>query len=289
MKCQFCNTATMLKYSQLKDYYFNTDEVSDYWECENCKIIQTPYDLDKLNLAYKGYYTNTSDITKSRPDTLRRILFLLVQRLNKRIKLDIIEKRRPFIFAPKCSIKSGAKVLDFGYGSGTKLTFLNNFFEQCHGYDLYPNNVSFLSEQGIIIHSTMETIPDNLDYIILDNVIEHVDDPKNLIEQLYKKLAPSGSLVLITPNNESILHHTYKKYWRGLESPRHINIFSKRYFLQNYQTKKVKVYNNWKADKYVIGQAQSIGITLSFLQKLMYYGLRILGKDSSEMIVKLSK
>ncbi len=35
-------------------------------------------------------------------------------------------------------------------------------------------------------------------------------------------------MVIITPNSDSVAHRRFGKYWRGLEVPRHIQIFSRK-------------------------------------------------------------
>ena len=40
-------------------------------------------------------------------------------------------------------------------------------------------------------------------------------------------LAPGGTLVAITPNNESHGHAVFGRHWRGLEPPRHLQVFSR--------------------------------------------------------------
>src|ERR1700676_1726206 len=43
------------------------------------------------------------------------------------------------------------------------------------------------------------------DLIVLSHVIEHIYDPKSFIHELVDVLKPGGALIVITPNNESLL------------------------------------------------------------------------------------
>jgi len=41
-------------------------------------------------------------------------------------------------------------------------------------------------------------------------------------------LKPGGRLAMATPNNQSLGHRIFQKHWRGLEPPRHLQLFSPR-------------------------------------------------------------
>jgi len=65
------------------------------------------------------------------------------------------------------------------------------------------------------------------DVITMNHVIEHVSDPVGLLRQCRKRLRPrTGILVITTPNIKSLGHRWFKKYWRGLEVPRHLVLLS---------------------------------------------------------------
>lgn len=58
-------------------------------------------------------------------------------------------------------------------------------------------------------------------------VIEHVSDPKLILEALNKKLSKKGLLFLTSPNFNSLNRYLLKNRWRALWYPDHINIFNK--------------------------------------------------------------
>jgi 2-polyprenyl-3-methyl-5-hydroxy-6-metoxy-1,4-benzoquinol methylase len=69
--------------------------------------------------------------------------------------------------------------------------------------------------------------PDNsFDAVTMNHVIEHVSDPVALLAEVKRILKPDGRLVSITPNIQSLAHSLFGECWRGLEIPRHLQIFS---------------------------------------------------------------
>jgi 2-polyprenyl-3-methyl-5-hydroxy-6-metoxy-1,4-benzoquinol methylase len=62
------------------------------------------------------------------------------------------------------------------------------------------------------------------DLAILSHVIEHIYDPKAFIHELVSVLKPGGALIVITPNNESIVAHVIGKAWPMLKPVDHVSM-----------------------------------------------------------------
>ena len=67
---------------------------------------------------------------------------------------------------------------------------------------------------------------DSFDAVIMSHVIEHVPQPRELLAECARLLKLGGRLVMLTPNAESFGLDYYGRCWRGLEPPRHLQIFS---------------------------------------------------------------
>ena len=65
------------------------------------------------------------------------------------------------------------------------------------------------------------------DAITLSHVIEHVYDPNALLESCFKLLRPNGYIWIDTPNIDAQGHRYYGPFWRGLEPPRHLVLFTR--------------------------------------------------------------
>jgi hypothetical protein len=62
----------------------------------------------------------------------------------------------------------------------------------------------------------------------MSHVIEHVTDPVATLEKCKGLLRQGGRLTVTTPNARSLGHAKFGRNWRGLEPPRHLQIFSPR-------------------------------------------------------------
>jgi SAM-dependent methyltransferase len=68
------------------------------------------------------------------------------------------------------------------------------------------------------------------DIIMLSHVIEHIYDPIAFFAQVVEALAPSGRIILITPNAASVVAMATRKYWCMLKPPDHVTMFTPRAF-----------------------------------------------------------
>jgi len=66
--------------------------------------------------------------------------------------------------------------------------------------------------------------PGSLDLIVMDSVIEHLPDPGGMLKEFRHFLAPSGHLVVLSPNMESGHFRFLGRRWTGMLAP-HAHIF----------------------------------------------------------------
>jgi predicted SAM-dependent methyltransferase len=72
-----------------------------------------------------------------------------------------------------------------------------------------------------------QNYPSNsFDAVTMRHVIEHIYEPLELLKECHRILKPGGSLVIETPNMESLSSRYFQDYWRGLEPPRHLHLFN---------------------------------------------------------------
>ena len=121
-------------------------------------------------------------------------------------------------------------LLDVGCGSAAFIERMRSLGWNVRGVEPDPAAVDYGRRRGLeVFAGTISDLPDDIRYdvITLNHVIEHVSDPIELLRECGKRLRPkSGRLILTTPNINSLGHWWFKQYWRGLEVPRHLILFS---------------------------------------------------------------
>jgi 2-polyprenyl-3-methyl-5-hydroxy-6-metoxy-1,4-benzoquinol methylase len=149
------------------------------------------------------------------------IAFLLP---SKRVVMD-----REFRHLPRAF--SGARLLDIGFGDGKFLEDARAIGWGVVGIDPDPEVVKNARELGLDVHTGLETFIEEsglFDVITISHVMEHLHEPKAVLETCYRLLKPGGRLWLETPNIKSLGASRFRHSWRGLEPPRHLVLFNRR-------------------------------------------------------------
>lgn len=194
------------------DYNFqSTDATGDILRCESCgsvfpKIFPTP---ETLGEAYRRYYTMPKHQADKGP----------FRRLMNASRRDYLRRFLP---------ANASRILDYGCGSGEFLVYLNKtgFQGEIWGTDIFKPNPLADTVNWI----DMENLEDGptYDWITLSHVLEHLDDPRRVLERLKRRLSPGGRIWMSTPNAESFLMATTKQWSRDVDFPRHREIYSRR-------------------------------------------------------------
>lgn len=188
----------------------------------------TPLD-EEISKAYAQYYTHGDAVVQRRRigEELRsRVSSVFywanpLRRERKRMSLMYLDHRKP------------GKLLDVGCGNGVRLAQLRALGWDVQGQDVDAEAVRHVREKlGIDAHlAPLEDIrfaEESFDCVTLNHVIEHVADPISLITECRRILKKDGILVVVTPNASSFAHKHFGSFWRGLEPPRHVHIFSSK-------------------------------------------------------------
>ncbi|MCF8095627.1 MAG: methyltransferase domain-containing protein [Desulfobacteraceae bacterium] len=251
--CPVCGSSQRdLLHSNLTDQvFFCAPGKWSLYECQDCRcaFLDPRPSPDTIHLAYSKYYTHTSpnkeEIQKLSP--LRRIRRSMANGYkNWRFGTDLKPSNRLGIPAamiipglrdrleqgfrnlPKPN--AGARLLDVGFGSGAFLEAAQSMGWKVAGVDPDPVSVESAVKRGLDVrHGGIEAyadMPGCFDVVTMSHVIEHVHDPYDTLQTIYRLLKPGGFLWLSTPNIHSFGHEYYGRNWRGLEPPRHLILFN---------------------------------------------------------------
>lgn len=224
-KCRICGKDTKLIYDQMFDDRYGYPETYRVNQCLSCKsyLIDPPFHPDKIGGLYSNYYPR-SDID---PMTVKKRV-LGNKRSNWFSRFATGEHRAQRWFPP--AGRPGIRVLDIGCGDGSSLLELQELGYETFGIETDKNVTKVREVLGLKIEiGTIETTnyPEHsFQYIIANQVIEHVTDLKSFMENVSRLLAPGGRVVFSTPNAKSLFRIVYGRRWIHWHIPYHQQIIS---------------------------------------------------------------
>ena len=123
----------------------------------------------------------------------------------------------------------GARLLEIGSGLGHLVAQLEDSFET-YGMDLnhwaVEKSKSVVDETGLQTASA-EEIPfadETFDVVIIKHIVEHLPNPEKAIAEIGRVTVPGGTLILATPNLDSLLKPWKGESWIGYQDPTHISL-----------------------------------------------------------------
>jgi 2-polyprenyl-3-methyl-5-hydroxy-6-metoxy-1,4-benzoquinol methylase len=252
--CPLCGFSGKILHEKISDKLFGSPGIWNFRSCSNtscCSIwldpVPDPRDISKI---YERYYTHSSP-----PGQLKKNSWL--SELKKKIKKyylfnqynyyqGLVNKRLKFIgylayISPKLRASTdfnvmylpavkGGNLLEVGCGNGWMLESFQKLGWNAFGVDFDPLAVNAARSRGLDVRQgTLEEQKfdeNSFDAITVCHLIEHLYDPRKLLEECYRLLKPGGHLVIATPNSSSLGHRIFGLNWRGLEPPRHFQVFT---------------------------------------------------------------
>jgi 2-polyprenyl-3-methyl-5-hydroxy-6-metoxy-1,4-benzoquinol methylase len=137
------------------------------------------------------------------------------------------------------------RLMDVGCGTGATLALGRQLGWAVEGLEMDRDAVLSARAAGLRVgeggYERLADSPLAFDCIICSHVIEHVFDPVGMLGAMHAALKPGGTLLLSTPNVCSDVHRHFGKYWRGLEAPRHLVLFSEASLTRLLQTQGFEV------------------------------------------------
>jgi len=242
-----CGSDGIYLYTSLQDRLFG---VEGEWNLKRCKSQQCgliwldPMPINEdIYQAYESYYTHVDNVP-SKHSIISKIISgyrayeygylidqttLLHRILGKALSFfGFIKEHMDYPFIYFKDMPKG-KLLELGSGNGDTLKLFKDWGWQAEGLDFDSKAVENASSKGLKVHQgnifAQNFTSNTFDAIFSSHVMEHVPDPIGLMQEGLRVLKPNGCFVAVTPNASSRLHEKFKINWRGLEPPRHLQIF----------------------------------------------------------------
>jgi len=182
------------------DFYFASPQISSELMSQYYKILDSEY-YDNNNL--------NNNLNKQRPNSISMVLSIL-----RKYKLK-------------------GKVLEIGCGKGYLLNELKKEgIYECFGIEPSPTASKFAMENfGLNIKNELfngkSAFTFLFDVVILVDVIEHLNNPREVFNNIRRVLKPGGIVIVSTGNINSLNYKLFGKYWGYFRSWEHISFFNK--------------------------------------------------------------
>lgn len=126
---------------------------------------------------------------------------------------------------------TGRRLLEIGCGAGFFLKAAERAGWQVTGVELSEEGARFATERlGLEVlrvrAEEMPLAPGSVDAAGMFDVIEHLFDPRSVLEAIARALAPGGTLVISTPNYDSISRWLLGVEWAVLSPLEHVYYFT---------------------------------------------------------------
>jgi 2-polyprenyl-3-methyl-5-hydroxy-6-metoxy-1,4-benzoquinol methylase len=252
-KCPACGAAPRDEmFGALRDEAFQVAPGRwTLWRCKGCEAAYLDPRPDEASIgrAYANYYTHTKPGSAVSARRMRIKLRLQLGYYNKRYGYDfaagwawgaLVYKFNPLkarradyairhLPAPP---RAGAALLDVGCGNGSFLLTARDLGYAAVGLEPDEDAVHRARDAGLDVRQGL--LPDSglpeasFDHVFLNHVFEHLHKPRAAADEILRLLRPGGRVWLSQPNLGAIGLEVFGASWRGLETPRHLSLYTRQ-------------------------------------------------------------
>ena len=141
-----------------------------------------------------------------------------------------VQTRLVEITAGFASYRHTNRLLDIGCGAGNLLEAARQNGWEAQGLDVVPSAVKHVRERGFeVFHGELRQAnfpAQHFDVITAAEIIEHLNDPRALVEEISRLLRPGGLFWTTTPHARGLSARMLGLQWRCVWPPEHLQLFS---------------------------------------------------------------
>lgn len=308
-KCPLCKTIGSFDFIG-QDFMFDRTKYYNYLKCNSCAIsYQNPIpSLKQIKSYYPDTYENFEDPKRPKFSFLEKFRLCFHHNYSDLVNSNLFNKIFS-LFIPKDNslidnVPNG-RFLDIGCGNGSRLLKMKKLGWQVFGVELNTFAYQKCINNDLNVQNKpleQSAFKDNyFDVIYMSHLIEHLNNPEEIINICSNLLKKGGKLYINTPNNNALGKKIFKKYWFANEVPRHIILYSKKgieklignykfQILYSSQKTTPKIFLNSLDYLFNLEKPSKRNRLLRFVSKLYIYPARLLrmGDESFYILQKIN-
>jgi 2-polyprenyl-3-methyl-5-hydroxy-6-metoxy-1,4-benzoquinol methylase len=142
--------------------------------------------------------------------------------------------------APAYRFRQINRLLDVGAGAGLFLASARVAGWQVEGVEIAEYGPMYARQHfGLdLVHGTIHDAgfpSEYFDVVMLQDTIEHVTNPRELLQEANRILRPGGAIILSTPNFDSLGRRLFGVTWALMNPLEHLHLFNMRAMLQLFE------------------------------------------------------
>lgn len=219
--CILCGGETRMRLDGVRDTRFGVPGTWAIHECTRCALVQTrPVPTQAvLKELYERHYNFGGEGGSGYGRAREKFLFSVLYRTWLALDGDISFHGE----------RGSGRLLDIGCNEGRGLEIYRANGFAAEGLELNANAARIARARGFMVHECdlAELAPAApYDRAVLSNVLEHMLDPRAMLAQLRRVLAPGGEVWISLPNVNSRFASLFGRDWINWHVPFHITHFS---------------------------------------------------------------
>ena len=218
--CPICGGGTRVLLEDLYDDRYGHPGLFDVRACNRCGHghLAASFEPVELGRLYSDFYPRSVlDIESFRP-------------------YEEVRGWRAWLAGERASafrsVPRNVRVLDVGCGFGETLAYHEARGCEAYGVEADENILRVGERFGLKVRAGLfdpaNYEPGSFDYVTLDQVIEHVSDPKEFMRGVATVLKPGGVAIVSTPNGRGYGARLLGRKWINWHVPYHLQYFSRR-------------------------------------------------------------
>ncbi len=232
--CIICRNETGNTPYKIREMQLGLREWFDYRLCAQCGSMQIAVVPENLAKYYPNdnYYSFNTALKDAKPDLISKAKakYLIFNQFDIVGAITSIGYKMPdyYQWMKNSGTAFNDRILDVGTGNGTLLTSLKKIgFTNLVGIDPFINNNLDYGSIKVFKRDLMQE-NNTYDLIMIHHALEHMPNPKEILQKAYSLLSPSGRLLVRIPIMGNYGWQTYGTDWSQLDAPRHLFIPSEK-------------------------------------------------------------